>query len=388
MAGSRHILVAVLGRTPQILTETLYGLCVVREIPITEVWAISTQDGAREAVAKLFDPSQGRFGFLQRDYPAACGKMRFTSEHVIVGHDGLMPMTDIRNRQHSEAFLELIMRVLWEKSSDPDVTLHCSLAGGRKTMSTYLALALQLLGRPQDALYHVLVDPPELENHPEFYYPTPHKTPITFTDGHVVDAHDARIDLVDIPFIRLRERVQIDRLKSPVGYRQLLEWVQSDINQALTVPPLVLDRDRHALIIGENEIILQPQRFCLYWYFADRSCQRPLHIAADNYAAYFEYPEGSYFSRAMRDGLMQRFRGLDPGGQMLVNFREKVLDHGELPMSWVLQAIARINKQIRLSLPNAYVVPFYLISAVGTRGRKCYGIKLEGRKIVTPELEK
>ncbi len=82
----------------------------------------------------------------------------------------------------------------------------------------------------------------------------------------------------------------------------------------------------------------------------------------------------------MRDGLMQRFRGLDPGGQMLVNFREKVLDHGELPMSWVLQTIARINKQIRLSLPNAYVVPFYLISSVGKRGRKCYGVRLEGEE--------
>jgi len=30
----RHILIAVLGRTPQILTETLYGLCVVRKIPV------------------------------------------------------------------------------------------------------------------------------------------------------------------------------------------------------------------------------------------------------------------------------------------------------------------------------------------------------------------
>jgi hypothetical protein len=56
-------------------------------------------------------------------------------------------------------------------------------------------------------------------------------------------------------------------------------------------------------------------------------------------------------------------------------------------MSWVLQTSSRINKQIRLSLPNAYVVPFYLISAVGKRGGKCYGIRLEGRKMEVPEVE-
>jgi hypothetical protein len=267
------------------------------------------------------------------------------------------------------------------------VTLHCSLAGGRKTMSTYLALALQLLGRPQDALYHVLVDPPELENHSEFYYPPPRPTPIALPTGQSVDASQARIDLVDIPFIRLRERIQIDKLHSPVGYLQLLEWVQSDLNQALSLPPLVLDCDRRALRIGASEIILQPQRFCLYWYFADRSRKRPDHLAVEDYAAYFEYPEGSFFSHAMRDGLLERFRLLDPSGQMLVNFREKVLDHGELPMSWVLQAISRINAQIRLGLANAYWVPFYLISAEGKRGGKCYGIKLDGKKIVTPKEE-
>jgi hypothetical protein len=53
---------------------------------------------------------------------------------------------------------------------------------------------------------------------------------------------------------------------------------------------------------------------------------------------------------------------------------------------WVLQTISRINSQIRLGVTNAYLVPFYLISSVGTRGRKCYGIKLEGRKIVGSEV--
>jgi len=304
-----------------------------------------------------------------------------------VAQDGLLPLADIRNRQYSENFLELIFRVLWEKPSDSRTAMHCSLAGGHKTMSTYMALVMQMLGREQDKLYHVLLTPPEAENHSEFYYPAPVSKILPLPDGRTFDSAEVKVELVEIPYLRLRERLPLEKFASPVGYRQLLEWAQHDINQTLTLPPLVLDSGRRVLIIGKSEIFLQPQRFCLYWYFADRSRQRPHNIAVEDYAAYFDYPESPYASRAMRDGLLKRFRVLDPSGQMEANFREKVLENSELPMPWVLQAISRINRQIRLGLPNAYWVPFYLISAVGKRGRKCYGIKLEGRKMVTPKVE-
>ncbi len=57
-----------------------------------------------------------------------------------MAQDGLLPLADIRSCQDSETFLELILRVLWDKTSDPRTAVHCSLAGGRKTMSTYMAL--------------------------------------------------------------------------------------------------------------------------------------------------------------------------------------------------------------------------------------------------------
>ncbi len=370
----KHILIAVLGRTPQILTETLYGLCVIRKIPLREIWAISTRDGCQEVLDKLLHPGQGKFYQLQQDYPEACGQLRFTPEQVIVAHDGLIPIPDIRTLRHSESFMETIIQILWEKSALADNVLHCSLAGGRKTMSAYLALALQLLGRPQDRLYHVLVDPHELENNPEFYYPRP----------GTAEVQQVRIDLVDIPIICLRERVQISRLKSPGGYRQILEWVQKDLDQALILPELALDAEKCALKIGRVEIHLQPQQFCLYWYFADRSRARPANVTVENYPAYFDFPQGSYASDDLLAGLLQRFDIVDSSGQMRRKFAQKVLENGWLPMSWVRQAKSRINDRIRLGLPNAYWLPFYLISAEGKRGNCCYGIKLEGRRIVAP----
>ncbi|MCG3158192.1 MAG: hypothetical protein DKINENOH_04833 [bacterium] len=378
----RHLLISVLGRTPQILTETLYALGVVRKIPISEIWVISTQEGQREAIDRLLHPEAGHFHQLKRDYPEALAPAVFTPTHILVARDGLLQVADIRQREHSEAFLELIMRVLWEKTALPEVALHCSLAGGRKTMSTYLALALQLLARPQDRLYHVLVDPPELENHPDFFYPPRKRKWLTLPQGRRVDSRQARVHLVDIPFIRLRERLPLSGRTTAVGYRQLLEWVQAEIDQAIALPALRLNLRHCTLQVGGTSIRLQPQRFCLYWYFAERSRRRPKRARLEDYPAYFEPAQSPYFSHVLRDGLLHNFDSLDPGGGMRRHFVDKVLDHGELPMSWVLQAIARINAQIRLGVANAYWVPFYLISAEGRRNCKYYGIKIDGQKIL------
>lgn len=380
----RHILIAVLGRTPQVLTETLYALCVAQQIPVETVWAISTREGYNEACNRLLDSQSGMFFQLQRDYPAACAQLRFSEANIKVARDGLLPIADIRTRRDSESFLALILEVLWEQSADPSTVLHCSIAGGRKTMSTYLALALQLLARPDDRLYHVLVAPQELEHQRQFYYPPPRPQQFTLPDGQIIDTSQAKIDLIDIPFIRLRERVQIDRLPAQLGYRELLKWVQRDIDRG-ALPVLTLDPANHTIIIGDQKIRLQPQRFCLYWYFAERSRKRPAGVEAENYPAYFEFPQSPYFSSEMLDGLLRRFNLINPSGKMRRKFMAKVLENGQLPMSWVLQRIAKINTQIRLSVPGVPALPFYLISSHGKRGTKCYGIKLPGEKIGVKE---
>ena len=166
---------------------------------------------------------------------------------------------------------------------------------------------------------------------------------------------------------------------SPDGKR--LAWVQRDIDRS-TLPVLTLDPGNHTIIIGDQKIRLQPQRFCLYWYFAERSRARLSRIAIEDYPAYFEYPQSPYFSSTMLDGLLGRFDLLDPHRKMRGKFIAKVLEDGQLPMSWVLQRIAKINTQIRLSVPGLPALPFYLISSHGKRGTKCYGIKLPGEKIV------
>jgi CRISPR-associated protein (TIGR02584 family) len=51
------------------------------------------------------------------------------------------------------------------------VSLHVSIAGGRKTMGFYAGYALSLYGRAQDRMSHVLVDE-KFEKGINFYYPS------------------------------------------------------------------------------------------------------------------------------------------------------------------------------------------------------------------------
>ena len=63
----RHILVAVTGNTPQIVTETLYVLAVAQRppVPISAVYILTTARGAEIAWAKL-GGEQGAIAALQR----------------------------------------------------------------------------------------------------------------------------------------------------------------------------------------------------------------------------------------------------------------------------------------------------------------------------------
>ncbi|MGH7601404.1 MAG: CRISPR-associated ring nuclease Csm6, partial [bacterium] len=311
-------MIALLGRTPQVLTETLYALCVDRGIPISEVWAISTQEGMKAALDNLLDPQHGRFFRMQKDYPAQCGQVRFSTEQILVAQDGLLPLADIRSRQDSETFLELILRVLWEKTSDPHTAMHCSLAGGRKTMSTYMALVMQMLGREQDKLYHVLLTPPEAEHHVDFYYPAPVSQILPLPDGREFDSAQVKVELVEIPYVRLRERLPVELLERRASFAELLQWTQAEIAALPRAPLLQLVPKRRLLRIGGREIELPPIEFCLYWHFTERSQKRPQTIPREAYEQYFEKPEGSAFFRAasLRD-LMAKYRALDSAAGML-----------------------------------------------------------------------
>jgi len=174
--GQKQILLCVTGKTPQIITETLYVLTQQRRERIDEIRVITTLKGRDAVLSHLLDSEKGRFVRFCRDYGIDPATIAFkeSSISLLRAADGRM-LDDIRTVDDNEDAANQICQIVRELTEDDGSALHASVAGGRKTMGVYLTAAMQLFARPQDQLSHVLVSE-DFETHPEFYYipPVPH----------------------------------------------------------------------------------------------------------------------------------------------------------------------------------------------------------------------
>ena len=279
-----RILVAVTGLSPQIVTETLYALAVGLEgeerpfVP-TKIRLITTGEGARHAKDSLLNSGNGWFHRLKSDYRLPA--IDFGPQHIVVLKDRTgQPLDDIRTRGDNERAADAITEEIRELTSDDETALHVSIAGGRKTMGFYVGYALSLYGRVQDRLSHVLVTPP-YESHPEFFYPAPQRRIMKDREGRPHDAHDARVTLADIPFVRLRDGLDSEMLASSPSFSAVVGQAQR------AVPPvrLVLDPANCTVTAGGETFELKPSKFALYWLLATRVlCGRPAaHWSEDDF---------------------------------------------------------------------------------------------------------
>jgi len=197
MAAIRDILVAVAGLTPQVITETLYYLTQVRNPPVTlaAIHILTTRRGKERLLASLLAPGTGHFYAFCAEYGIDPASLAFDAECVHVLHDATgKPLDDIRTAEDSLAVADQIVTFIRRLTDDPMTRLHCSIAGGRKTQSVLLGFALQLYGRPQDTLLHVLVSE-AVQDHVEFFYPQKVPRSLRGQDGRLIATHSARVDV-------------------------------------------------------------------------------------------------------------------------------------------------------------------------------------------------
>jgi CRISPR-associated protein (TIGR02584 family) len=256
-----------------VVTETLYALAVKGNpafVP-TEVHLITSSTGKREATLNLLSEKHDWFRRLCADYRLP--KISFDAGHIRVLADAQgRPVEDIRTPDDNKRAADFIVETVRELTSEPNAALHVSIAGGRKTMGYYLGYALSLYGRAQDRLSHVLVSEP-FESNRDFFYPTPYEHPIRVRrDGgeQTFDARLARLDLAEIPFVRLREGLP-ERLRDG---RSAFSHIVTIANRALQPPRLIIEtRARKATADGETLMIGDVQLAVLLW-LAERAKRR------------------------------------------------------------------------------------------------------------------
>ncbi len=212
---------------PQILTETYSVLRRNKGIVIDEIEILTTVFGKQILIKSLLAPG-GHFHKMLNDYTIAENEVLFDAGQIVVLKDSEeQPLGDIRSTKDNEHIRKQIFERVEYLTADPDVTLHCSLAGGRKSMGFLFGAAMQFFGREQDRLYHVLVSPLEIEAGSTFYYRRPENEPVLFEkrNSDVVKVkengvereiynHDVKVDLAEINFCRLRNVLQFVRTQS------------------------------------------------------------------------------------------------------------------------------------------------------------------------------
>lgn len=270
----RNILLAVVGLSPQVITETLYALHQTHRA-VHAIHVITTRDGKEQIFAQLLAGGRGHYYAYLDDYGIDKESIDFGPHtiHTITDEHGV-EIPDIRDEVDNEHLLTKCLDLAFKFTSDPETAVFFSVAGGRKTMSSCLTLAAQLYGRSQDRLYHVLVTP-EFESNRDFFYPPPKSRLIQLRDarGELLykETKYANVNLIHIPFVSIRERLDQELLRSPQDSGTLMLGVVKEKPRRL-----VVDLVHGKLIYTGLELDMMPARLALYAFFAmlKKKCPR------------------------------------------------------------------------------------------------------------------
>lgn len=292
-------LIATIGSSPAVLTETLYMLHKQGEWPVKEIHIVTTSHGAEVINEALFSyGKEQKGGFYQ-----LCEELKIsphdidvkTGEHLkgVPGPDG-KPLSDIRNRLDDEKMATAIQEAVKKACAVRERRVFGLLSGGRKTMSAHLMAAMQLFGRLHDRLIHVLVSEP-FETIPDFFFPTSEEKLLQSSiKNDVVDASQATIDLIDIPFIRLRSYLenQIDFSKS---YDEITAEIDEKLANASSYPVqhLLIDLPDSSICVNglQHRIAIEARPLSVLTLFAvlNRLHGKPREIAWGEVIQSYEY---------------------------------------------------------------------------------------------------
>jgi len=262
----KNILVASIGMSPAVITETL--------------WALMNPHKQRDEVLRGHAPFVPELVHVVttargRQRIAASGlQARIRELYSAHGHPEPRLIIDVPKDQKGEeiedinteaeniAFADLITAIIRQYTQDPESAVHVSLAGGRKTMTSFTHAAITYFGRPQDRLSHVLVEPPVLETTLDFWWPGQPEEKVLSRDGHPYSTRegDAHVELVETPFVRLRHLLDTDNLPTPLSHRQVL----AELQKAVDAQTVVLRFADRTLQVGPYAIVLDHREFALY----------------------------------------------------------------------------------------------------------------------------
>ncbi len=369
----KNILLAVVGLTPQVITETLFALHQEGR-QVDAIHAITTREGKEGINARLIASGDGHYHRYLKEYSINPGTIAFGPDHVhTVTDDNGIELDDISGEEENERLLKRCLELTFRLTRDPETAVFFSIAGGRKTMSACLMIAAQFYGRPQDRVFHVLISP-EFESNRDFFYPPRPSTTIELRDKagqpYFKETKYAQINLVPLPFVSIRDRlsdVMLKEPKDPAGL--LLSLIREEI------PLLVIDLPQRKVVFKKREADMSPSRLALYAFFAmgKRDCTKDRATCRGCTDCYLEMEE----ILACQSQIADLYRRID--------FSR---DHAAMSDSGIL-GLTKANfnstkSKIREILQQGfglYTLSEIAIEGVGTKPDTRYGLRIDRDRI-------
>ncbi len=266
---TRTVLLALSGPAPAVLTETVWALAHERPPVLPDEVVVLTTSVGREALLEhLF--RRGGWNRLLAALVAegldVANRLRFGPAaaclRMFPSADGSRNLADLTTAADHHAAADFILESLRTFTEDPETRVVASLAGGRRTTSALLLSCMSLLARRDDRLCHVLVPPP---------YDQPGLTPLfLFPEAGVVHrlpgrldeypSEEARVELVEVPFVRLRSLYQQRFRRLPPSYSALVRKVERWSTGA-NLPELEIDPREGRVRVGGRRLVLSSFEF-------------------------------------------------------------------------------------------------------------------------------
>lgn len=364
----RKVLVAIVGMSPQVVTETLWALRTERGFVPDEVRVILTRS-ARDCVVKsLLDPAEGRFHAFCRDY-GLVGKIRFDESCVTVVADGEgRELDDIRTPEESAAAADTIVRVIGNVCSDPNTIVHVSIAGGRKSMGFFAGYAMSLFARPRDSVSHVLVNDP-FESNRDFFYPPPEEKEIVNARGESVSSSLARVMLADIPIVRLRTGLPDNLLTGDASFGRAVAEAQRTLFPSTA---LVFREDARGVLCDGVEVLLPPAQYAVLRWMAESAKREEAPVRPG-----LRHAEEEFFP------LYEKLFPTRPGD---VERARKAIRSDEDFLKYFQEKRSQIGAALAKKLGRTAAARFRIVT-YGMRPFVAYALALESNDIQLPATE-
>ncbi len=321
------VLLAMVGMSPAVLTETVWALATgPDQVVPDEVVVLTTTAGKDRLCEKILSGGEASvwnqmLTALRKKKVRTEGKLRFgcSQECIRLFSDlsGTRDLNDIATKEDNEVAADAILRTIRSYSENPSVRIYASIAGGRKTMSALMLACMSLLGRDCDHVLHVLVnspfDGPALT--PEFFYPDAQTR--TDKEGRKYPARRARIDLIDLPFVKMRGWYEKEFRKLPPSYGQLVHGIQRNAPSASVERPQIrFDFERGCVCVEEEPLKLSPSEFMVFFVLVQERpgsfgalAKRLAYYRARKLKASDDWSQGEWLERFVKG---DRFKTEDP----------------------------------------------------------------------------